>query len=52
MFHLETRVHLDEVMLSILIHQELDRASVLIADLTEEIDVKDRTLLGQLKDID
>lgn len=35
MFHLETRVHLDEVVLPILIHQELYCASILVADLRE-----------------
>lgn len=39
-FHLETRVHLNEVVLSILIHQELDSASILVADLLERKHLK------------
>lgn len=38
-FDLKARVHLDEVVFSILIHQELDCASVLVADLRERKEI-------------
>jgi hypothetical protein len=35
MLHLDARVHLDEVDLAILIHQELDRPGIPVADILQ-----------------
>ena len=36
-FHLDARVHLDEVKLAVFVHQEFDRAGVLVSDLAEAV---------------
>ena len=37
MLHLDARVHLDEINLAVLIHQELDRPRVPVANLLERL---------------
>ena len=47
--HLDARVHLDEVKLAIFVHQKLDRARVLIADLRQAAAQRLPDLLAHLR---
>ena len=49
MLHLDARVHLDEVELAVFVHQELDRAGVLVADVGEAAAQCAANLLAHLR---